>query len=81
MLNGATGWILFGLIWGAALLGIVTTVVPMLRITQVQLGLYLAMGWVIVFFIRPLCQHLPFDGLLWLVAGAWPTRWGSFFIP
>jgi hemolysin III len=79
VLSGATGWILFGLIWSAALLGIVTTLVPMLRITKVQLGLYLAMGWVIVFFIRPLCQHLPFDGLLWLVAGGLAYTVGVIF--
>jgi hemolysin III len=79
VLDGATGWTLFGLIWSAALLGIVTTLVPMLRITKVQLGLYLAMGWVIVFFIRPLCQHLPFDGLLWLIAGGLAYTVGVVF--
>lgn len=79
VLRGTQGWILFGLIWTTALLGSLTQLVPHLRHSKLSLGFYLGMGWVILLFIRPLCQHLPFDGLLWLVAGGLAYTFGVLF--
>ena len=79
VLRGAVGWMLFGLIWGGALFGIVTKLVPKLRHSKLSLGLYLGMGWMVVLVIRPLCQHLPFNGLLWLVAGGLAYTGGVIF--
>lgn len=31
--------------------------------------MYVLMGWVIVFAIKPLINNLPLEGLLWLLAG------------
>ena len=31
--------------------------------------MYVFMGWIIVFAIKPLIHHLPLEGLLWLFAG------------
>jgi hemolysin III len=79
VLRGTLGWTLFGLIWGVALFGIITKLVPKLRHSKLSLGLYLGMGWMVVLVIRPLCQHLPFDGLLWLVAGGLAYTVGVIF--
>jgi hemolysin III len=79
VLGGTLGWTLFGLIWSAALFGIGITLVPKFRRTKVRLILYLAMGWVIVFFLHPLCQHLSPDGLAWLVAGGIAYTVGIIF--
>jgi len=79
VLRGAMGWVLFGMIWGAALLGTMTQLTPKLRHSIFSVVLYLVMGWMIVLFIRPLCQFLPFDGLLWLVAGGLAYTLGVIF--
>jgi len=79
VLRGAVGWTLFGMIWGAALLGTITKLVPKLRHPILSVVLYLAMGWMIVLFIRPLCQHLPFKGLLWLIGGGLAYTGGVIF--
>jgi hemolysin III len=79
VLRGAAGWTLFGTIWGAALFGTITQLAPQLRHPILSVILYLAMGWLIVLFIRPLCQHLPFNGLLWLIAGGLAYTVGVIF--
>jgi len=79
VLRGAVGWTLFGLIWGTALFGIITKLVPKLRHSKLSLVLYLGMGWMIVLVIRPLYQHLPLNGLLWLVAGGLAYTVGVIF--
>ena len=79
VLRGTLGWTLFGLIWGAALFGIITQLAPKLRHSKLSLALYLGMGWMIVLVIRPLYQHLPLNGLLWLVAGGLAYTVGVIF--
>jgi len=79
VLRGALGWTLFGLIWGTALFGIITKLVPKLRHSKLSLVLYLGMGWMIVLVIRPLYQHLPLNGLLWLIAGGLAYTVGVIF--
>ena len=79
VLRGALGWTLFGLIWGIALFGIITKLVPALRHSKLSLVLYLGMGWTVVLVIGPLYQHLPRNGLFWLVGGGLAYTLGVIF--
>jgi len=79
VLRGTLGWTLFGLIWGAALIGIITKVVPQFRHPKLSLALYLGMGWMILPVIQPLYQHLQFNGMLWLVGGGLAYTIGVIF--
>ncbi len=79
VLRGTLGWTLLGLIWGVALIGITTKLIPKLRHSKLSLALYLGMGWMVVLVIRPLYQHLPFNGMLWLVAGGLAYTVGVIF--
>ena len=79
VLRGTLGWTLFGLIWGSALFGIITKLVPKLRHSKLSLVLYLGMGWMIVLVIRPLYHHLPLNGLLWLIGGGLAYTFGVIF--
>ena len=70
VLQGRLGWSLFGIVWTLAAIGI------FLKLKQgtawqnrLSTGLYLGMGWLIVIAIRPLIQHIPFTGIMLLVAG------------
>ncbi len=69
VLRGAWGWTLFGIVWGAAALGVAIKLLDRLRHPLWSTGLYLAMGWVAVVAAVPLLQRLPAPGLAWLLAG------------
>ena len=70
VLRGVTGWIIFGLIWGLAVFGIILKAVAgPKRLPVLSTVLYLGMGWLVVLAARPLLQHMPIAGLWWLLAG------------
>ena len=69
VLGGAWGWSLFGVVWGAAALGIVAKLLDRLRHPLWSTGLYVAMGWVALVAAVPLVERMSPAGLLWLVAG------------
>jgi hemolysin III len=69
VLRGALGWTLFGLVWGLALAGVVLAAAGGARYPKLRVGLYLAMGWLIVIAIKPLWLRMPSWGLFWLFAG------------
>jgi hemolysin III len=68
-LRGSLGWTLFGVIWGLAALGITLKSVAGIRYPWLSITLYLGMGWLALFAIRPLWMHVPVAGWLWLIAG------------
>lgn len=67
--HGAFGWTLFGLVWGMAATGVLLKLLFVGRFHGVAVGLYLAMGWLVVIGIKPLIQSVPGPGLALLVAG------------
>ena len=69
VLRGTWGWTLFGLVWGLALAGVVLTAVGGARYPKIRVGLYLAMGWLILVAVKPLWLRMPSWGLFWLFAG------------
>ena len=69
VLRGAWGWSLLGLVWSLALVGVVLKAFSGLRYPRLSLGLYLAMGWLVLIAVRPLWLLMPAEGLLWLLAG------------
>lgn len=68
-LRGAWGWSLFGVLWGAAALGVAAKLFNRLRHPLWSTGLYVAMGWVALVAVVPLMERLSGAGLLWLLAG------------
>ena len=68
-LKGTIGWVIFGISWGLALTGIILKLFFTGKYELISTIMYVFMGWVIVFAIKPLIHHLPFEGLLWLFAG------------
>lgn len=63
------GWVIFGLVWALAIVGILLKVFWLGRFEALSLGLYLGMGWLVVVAVKPLLAILP-EGLLgWLLAG------------
>ncbi len=68
-LRGPLGWVLFGIVWGAAALGITLNAVSIERFKTFSMFAYIAAGWCVVIAIVPLCQRLAWQGVLWLFAG------------
>ena len=67
--NVALGWTVFGVIWLAAIIGIVLTVLDMNKYRKLGLILYLVMGWMIIFTYNTLASNLAKTGLVYLVLG------------
>jgi len=68
-LKGTIGWVIFGISWGLALTGIILKLFYTRKYNLLSTIMYVLMGWVIVFAIKPLINNLPLEGLLWLLAG------------
>jgi hemolysin III len=69
ILRGLWGYLILGFVWTAALLGILFKTTLGFKYPRVSTWLYIAMGWVGVFAIKPLAAALPLSGLLWLFGG------------
>lgn len=78
-LKGALGWTLFGIVWGIAILGIIFKVIFIEKFKILSTIMYLAMGWIIIFAIKPLVEILPTKGLIFLVAGGITYSIGAIF--
>jgi len=78
-LRGILGWVLFGVIWFMALVGVIFKVFFVHRFKIISVIAYVFMGWIIVFAIKPLVNSLPSGGIFWLVAGGVSYTLGVIF--
>ena len=69
IMRGAIGWILFGIVWGAAIIGIVLNSIDLEKFRKPSVVCYIAMGWVIIFAIHPLLNVMNSLCLWLLVSG------------
>lgn len=69
ILHGVTGWVIFGISWGMAVTGIILKLFFTGRYGRLSTAMYVFMGWLIIFAIKPLTENLAAAGLGWLVAG------------
>lgn len=68
-LQGALGWTLFGIVLGAAILGIVLNAVNLEKFKKISMICYLVMGWTIIGAIKQVYNNLDLKGLMLLVLG------------
>jgi len=78
-LRGVTGWTIFGIIWGLAVLGVLFKVFFIKKFNFLATIIYILMGWLIVFAFGPLVQNLKGNGLALLVWGGIAYTAGTFF--
>ena len=69
VLKGWLGWTIFGFTWGIAVIGIVLKLFYTGRFDRISTIAYVAMGWIIIFAVKPLIEVFPLNGLYWLLAG------------
>ncbi len=68
-LDGYAGWTIFGVSWGMAVSGVVLKLFFTGKYNVLSTLMYVFMGWIIIFAIKPLVNSLSAAGLYWLVAG------------
>lgn len=68
-LRGPVGWTLFGIIWGAAIIGIVFNSISLEKAKKLSLVCYVAMGWAIIFAIKPMIASVTKPSLVFLLIG------------
>jgi hemolysin III len=73
------GWILFGLIWGFAIFGVIFQSLFIHRFPVFSVLTYITAGWLIIFSIKPLLSTLPLPGIIWLAAGGLCYTGGVIF--
>ena len=79
-MRGTVGWTVFGIIWVLELIGTVLKLCTQGSGTKVwSIGLYLLMGWLVVFASKQLAARLPDIGLTFLVLGGLFYTLGIFF--
>lgn len=68
-LRGPWGWTLLSLVWAIAGTGIALEFSLGKKVHRLAVGLYVAMGWLVVVAAKPLLAAVPWPGLAWLLAG------------
>ncbi len=78
-LNGPMGWVLFGIVWGLALVGIILKIFFTGRFNLLSTISYVLIGWVVLIAIKPLIENLDAGGLWLLVLGGISYSVGAVF--
>jgi len=79
VLNGWLGWTLFGIVWTSAVAGILLKAFYTGRGELISTLLYILMGWIVVFVIKPVYSYMSFEGFTFLVVGGAFYTLGAFF--
>jgi hemolysin III len=68
-LRGTFGWVLFGIIWGVAVIGVVIRSIYLTRFRKLMVAIYLIMGWLFVVAVGPMIKNLPLTSMIFLLLG------------
>ena len=68
-IGGTVGWVLVSIVWGVGILGTVLTAVDMHRFKVFSMVCYIALGWCVIIFIKPLIDSMDQTSIVLLVVG------------
>lgn len=68
-IRGAVGWVIFGVVWGMAVLGIVLNSVSIEKFKKFSIVSYIMIGWAVIIGMRQVIENMPKNGLVFLVIG------------
>jgi hemolysin III len=78
-LHGWIGWTLFGLVWGCAIVGTVIKSMHTGKFEILSTIMYVTMGWIILFAIKPLYNSISREAFIFLMLGGALYTGGTFF--
>lgn len=76
---GAISWVIFGLVWGLAVIGVIFKVFFVKRFLFMSTILYILIGWLAIIVIKPLMENLSTGSLTLLIAGGVLYTIGTIF--
>lgn len=62
-------WVLFGLVWGISIIGIVFTAIDLKKYSKLSMACYIGIGWSVILAIKPTLESIELRGFLYLLAG------------
>lgn len=68
-LHGTLGWVIFGIVWSIALIGVILKLFYTGRFKNASTIAYVLMGWIVMFAINSIIDNLSVEGFYWLLAG------------
>lgn len=69
LIGGTTGWVIFGIIWASAIIGVLLNAIDLEKFQVPSTIMYLIMGWMIIFSYDSISSLLPKPGLILLILG------------
>ncbi len=79
VLKGTAGWAIFGVTWALAAIGITIKLFHTGRYDKISTAMYVFMGWIIVFAIKPLLANISSEAMTWLFSGGVFYTVGALF--
>ena len=65
----ALGWTVFGVVWGMSVFAALLNAIDLKKYKVFSIISYLAIGWCVVFTVKPVYESIGFEGFFWLLAG------------
>jgi hemolysin III len=78
-LRGGLGWSIFGVLWAIVIFGAIVKMRNPHQQPKWVVGLYLLMGWTLLFILPAMIRHIPARGLWFILAGGLSYSFGVIF--
>ncbi|MCB1143445.1 MAG: hemolysin III family protein [Leptospiraceae bacterium] len=79
LLEGSSRYILLSLAWGLAVAGIVFKLYFTGRFKKTSTAIYILMGWMALFFYKPILEAIHYEGFAWIIGGGLSYTLGAIF--
>jgi len=78
-LRGGLGWTVFGILWAIVIFGAIVKIRNPHQQPKWVVGLYLLMGWTLLFILPAMLRNIPPRGLWFILAGGLSYSFGVIF--
>ena len=78
-LRGGLGWTVFGILWAIVIFGAIVKIRNPHQQPKWVVGLYLLMGWTLIFILPAMLRNIPPRGLWFILAGGLSYSLGVIF--
>lgn len=78
-LRGGLGWTVFGILWAIVMFGAIMKIARPKEQPKWMVGLYLIMGWTLLFIFPAMLRHISMRGLWFILAGGLSYSLGVIF--